>query len=102
MPQRQVTLRMKRSSCLLRPLRARPTEQEGVDHAHEAHVPSVWTFRQPERDGLKAATKYVVTRRPESLEWGPFEGLGPDFVEGVRRIKSQDGPGLVAGPLKTG
>jgi len=39
---------------------------------------------------------------PESLEWGPFEGLGPDIVEGVRRIKSQDSPGLVAGPLKTG
>ena len=31
----------------------------------------------------------------ESLEWGPFEGLGPDIVEGVRRIKSQSGPGLV-------
>jgi len=46
-------------------------------------------------DGIKAATKYVVTHRPESLEWGPFEGLGPDFVEGVRRIKSQDGPNLI-------
>ena len=32
---------------------------------------------------------------PESLEWGPFEGLGPDIVEGIRRIKSQDGPNLV-------
>ncbi len=46
-------------------------------------------------DRLNAATKYVVTHRPESLEWGPFEGVGPDLVEGVRRIKSQDGPGLV-------
>lgn len=44
---------------------------------------------------LNAATKYVVTHRPESLEWGPFVGLGPDIVDGVRRIKSQDGPGLV-------
>ncbi len=26
---------------------------------------------------------------------GPFEGLGPDIVEGIRRIKSQDGPDLV-------
>src|SRR5215213_4984045 len=41
------------------------------------------------------ATKYVATHRPESLEWGPFEGLGPDVVEGVRRVKSQDGPDLV-------
>jgi dihydrofolate reductase len=29
------------------------------------------------------------------LLWGPFEGLGPDIVEGVRRIKSQDGPDLI-------
>ncbi len=44
---------------------------------------------------LNAATKYVVTHRPESLQWGPFEGLGPDFVEGTRRIKSQDGADLI-------
>jgi dihydrofolate reductase len=49
----------------------------------------------PMADGLNAATKYVATHRPESLEWGPFEGLGPDVVEGVRRIKSQDGANLV-------
>jgi dihydrofolate reductase len=36
-----------------------------------------------------------VTHRPESLEWGPFEGLGPDIVEGIRRIKSQAGPDLI-------
>src|SRR4029453_395529 len=49
----------------------------------------------PLTDRLNAATKYVVTHRPESLEWGPFEGLGPDIVNGLRRIKSQDGPGLI-------
>jgi dihydrofolate reductase len=49
----------------------------------------------PMADGLNAAKKYVVTHRPESLEWGPFEGLGPDIVEGIRRTKSQDGPDLV-------
>jgi len=49
----------------------------------------------PMADGLNAATKYVATHRPESLEWGPFEGLGPDLVEGVRRIKSQNGPDLI-------
>jgi dihydrofolate reductase len=49
----------------------------------------------PMADGLNAATKYVATHRPESLEWGPFEGLGPDIVEGIRRIKSQDGPDLI-------
>jgi dihydrofolate reductase len=49
----------------------------------------------PMADALNAATKYVVTHRRESLAWGPFEGVGPDFVDGVRRIKSQDGPDLV-------
>jgi dihydrofolate reductase len=49
----------------------------------------------PMADGLNAATKYIATHRPESLEWGPFEGIGPDIVEGIRRIKSQDGPDLI-------
>lgn len=49
----------------------------------------------PMADGLNKATKYVATHRPESLAWGPFEGLGPDIVEDVRRIKLQDGPDLV-------
>ena len=49
----------------------------------------------PMADGLNAATKYVATHRSESLEWGPFEGLGADIVEGIRRIKSQDGPALL-------
>src|ERR1043165_5375086 len=49
----------------------------------------------PMGDGINAATKYVATHRPESLEWGPSEGVGPDIVEGVRRVKSQDGPDLI-------
>jgi dihydrofolate reductase len=49
----------------------------------------------PMADGINAATKYIVTHHPESLEWAPFEGVGPDLVEGVRRIKSQDGPDLI-------
>ena len=49
----------------------------------------------PMADALNAATKYVATHRPESLAWGPFEGLGPDLVEGVRRIKSQKGSDLI-------
>ena len=49
----------------------------------------------PLTDRLNAATNYVGTHRPESLEWGPFEGLGPDIVDGIRRIKSRDGPGLI-------
>ena len=49
----------------------------------------------PMGDRLNAATKYVVTHRPESLEWGPFQGLGPDVVADVRRLKSQDGTDLI-------
>ncbi|MGH9422635.1 MAG: dihydrofolate reductase family protein, partial [Thermoanaerobaculia bacterium] len=49
----------------------------------------------PMADGLNAATKYIATHHPDTLEWGPFEGLGPDIVKGVRRIKSQDGPDLI-------
>jgi dihydrofolate reductase len=49
----------------------------------------------PMSDGLNAATKYVVTHRPESLEWGPFEGLGPNIGEDIRRIKSHEGPDVI-------
>lgn len=49
----------------------------------------------PMAHSLNAATKFVATHRPESLAWGPFESVGPDIIEGVRRIKSQAGPNLV-------
>ena len=49
----------------------------------------------PMSDRLNAAKKYVVTHRPESLEWGPFEGVGPDLVEGIRRIKASGGRDLL-------
>src|SRR6202051_3214017 len=49
----------------------------------------------PMADALTAATKYIATHRPESLEWSPFESIGPDIVEGIRGIKSQDGPDLI-------
>ncbi len=49
----------------------------------------------PMADRLNAATKYVATHRPESLAWGPFEGVGPDIVDGVRRIKLQGDRNLV-------
>ena len=49
----------------------------------------------PMADGLNAATKYVATHRPESLEWGPFEGLGLKIVEAVRSLKAKDGRDLI-------
>jgi dihydrofolate reductase len=49
----------------------------------------------PMSDRLNAAKKYVVTHRPQSLEWGPFEGVGPDLVEDIRRLKASGGPDLL-------
>src|SRR3954470_24639804 len=49
----------------------------------------------PIADGLNAATKYVATHRPESLEWGPVGDLGPDIMEGIRGVKSNEGPDLI-------
>ncbi len=49
----------------------------------------------PLSDRLNAATKYIATHRPESLAWSPFEGLGPNLVADIRRIKSGDGPDLI-------
>ena len=49
----------------------------------------------PMAERLNAATKFVATHRPDSLGWGPAAGLGPNIVEGVRRLKAQDGPDLI-------
>ena len=51
--------------------------------------------KSPMADRLNAATKYVVTHRPESLQWGPFEAIGSDIVDSVRRIKAKNGPNVV-------
>jgi dihydrofolate reductase len=49
----------------------------------------------PMADSLNAATKYVATHRPDSLGWGPVEDLGPDILDGIRRVKSTDGADLI-------
>jgi len=49
----------------------------------------------PIANGLNAATKYVATHRPDSLEWGPVGDLGADVMQGVRRVKSEDGPDMI-------
>lgn len=46
-------------------------------------------------DKFNAATKYVATHRSDGLAWGPVETLGADVVEGVRRLKSSEGPDLI-------
>lgn len=49
----------------------------------------------PMANGINAATKYVVTHRPESLEWGPVKDLGKNILEGIKEVKSTAGPDLV-------
>jgi dihydrofolate reductase len=51
--------------------------------------------KSPMADSLNAATKYVATHKPKSLAWGPAEDLGPDIVEGIRRLKQKSGPNLI-------
>jgi dihydrofolate reductase len=60
----------------------------------------IWTGYWPKQksamaDGLNAATKYVVTHRPESLTWGPAESVGPDVAGDLRRIKAKHGPEMI-------
>jgi dihydrofolate reductase len=49
----------------------------------------------PIANGLNAATKYVATHRPDSLEWGPVGDLGADIIAGIRSLKSTEGPDLI-------
>jgi dihydrofolate reductase len=51
--------------------------------------------KSPMADAINSATKYIATHRPDSLAWGPAEGLGSDIVAGVRRVKAMSGPHLI-------
>ncbi len=55
----------------------------------------------PMANGLNAATKYVATHTPESLEWGPVGSLGANVIEGIHSLKSTDGPDLIVGGSST-
>jgi len=49
----------------------------------------------PIANSLNAARKYVVTHRPESLEWGPVENLGANIIADISELKLTDGPDLI-------
>ncbi|MGA9943949.1 MAG: hypothetical protein WBP75_02840, partial [Candidatus Cybelea sp.] len=40
------------------------------------------------------ATKYVVTRSPDRLDWENSQHIGGDVVDEVRELKASDGPVL--------
>ena len=74
---------------------------EGFDLLLGRRTYDIWAAFWPKvtndrmADSLNAATKYIATHRPESLDWGPSQDLGLDIVAGVRRIQAQDGPDLI-------
>jgi len=49
----------------------------------------------PMANAINSANKYVVTHRPEGLEWGPVTSLGSNIIEELSELKSTDGPDLV-------
>ena len=57
-----------------------------------AHWP---TARGPIAEAFNAATKYVATRRPDSLAWRPAVPLGPDIAAEVLGLKASPGPDLI-------
>jgi dihydrofolate reductase len=65
------------------------------------HTYDLWSSYWPEAGNtpmanrLNTATKYVATHRPESLRWGPAKNLGADIIEGIRGLKSSQGPDLI-------
>jgi dihydrofolate reductase len=48
----------------------------------------------PIAKAFNKATKYVVTRRLEQLDWKHSQHIGGDVVDEVRRLKASDGPAL--------
>ncbi|WP_018626662.1 dihydrofolate reductase family protein [Niabella aurantiaca] len=49
----------------------------------------------PMANAINAATKYIVTHRPDSLEWGPVKHLSGEVVKAIRDLGSTDGSDLI-------
>jgi len=49
----------------------------------------------PLANAMNAATKYIVTHQPESLDWGPVKGFSGNVMEEVRNLKHTEGPDVV-------
>lgn len=58
-----------------------------------AHWPRV-AAGDPIADKFNAATKYVATSTPETLNWQNAVALGPDIAGAVRKLAQSDGPDL--------
>ena len=62
-----------------------------TDPAAEGYDPGMAAIAEK----FDTITKYVATRRPESLSWTGTEWLGADPVATLRRLKAEDGPNLL-------
>lgn len=51
--------------------------------------------KSPMSDRLNAATKFVITHNPQSVEWGPVKALNSNLVEDVRALKESSGRDLI-------
>lgn len=49
----------------------------------------------PMANAINAATKYIATHRPDSLQWGPVQDLGADVTATIRDLKSTGGRDLI-------
>ena len=49
----------------------------------------------PMANAINAATKHIVTHKPDSLKWGPVKSLGDNVIKAIRDLKSTDGPDLI-------
>jgi dihydrofolate reductase len=56
-----------------------------------------WPYRPDDPIGkaFNAATKYVATHSPETLNWENSQSLGSDVVASLRKLKQEDGPVLL-------
>ena len=74
---------------------------EAFDLLLGRHTYDIWSGywpkapKSPMADSINAATKYIATHNPKTLEWGPVEDLGSNIVEGIRRVKAKSGPHLI-------
>lgn len=77
------------------------THNRSFDLLLGRHTYDIWAGYWPTvhegtiANSFNAATKYVATHRPESLKWGPAEGLGADVVQSIRVLKATDGLDLL-------
>jgi dihydrofolate reductase len=55
----------------------------------------------PMASRLNSATKYVVTHRPESLPWGPCQGLAGNLAVEVQALKATVGHDIVTAGSST-